>query len=101
MQNSQLELLVKSTVNAWQGQNKKVDDLIAKLSDEQWNADTAPGRNSGIYLLGHSVAVNDGIIKLLGFGEKLHPELEAIFLANADKAGHAFPSLDDLKKFWK
>jgi uncharacterized damage-inducible protein DinB len=86
-------LLVKSIVNAWQGQNKKVDDLIAKLSDEQWNADTAPGRNSGIYLLGHSVAVNDGIIKLLGLGEKLHPELEATFLANGDKTGHAFPSL--------
>ncbi|MES2373576.1 MAG: DinB family protein [Bacteroidota bacterium] len=102
MQNiSQLELLVKSTINAWQGQNKKVDDLIVKLSDEQWNADTAPGRNSGIYLLGHSVAVNDGIIKLLGFGEKLHPELEAPFLTNGDKTGHVFPSLDDLKKYWK
>lgn len=102
MQNiSQLELLVKSTINAWQGQNKKVGELIAKLSDEQWNTDTAPGRNSGIYLLGHSVAVNDGIIKLLGFGEKLHPELEAPFLANGDKTGHVFPSLDDLKKYWK
>lgn len=99
--NSQLDLLVKSTINAWQGQNKKVDELIAKLSDEQWNADTAPGRNSGIYLLGHSVAVNDGIIKLLGFGEKMHPELEAPFLANGDKTGHVFPSLDDLKKYWK
>lgn len=102
MQNiSQVELLIKSTINAWQGQNKKVDDLIAKLSDEQWNADTAPGRNSGIYLLGHSVAVNDGIIKLLGFGDKLHPELEAPFLAEADKSGHVFPSLEDLKKYWK
>lgn len=97
----QTELLVKMIITAWQGQNKKVDDLIAKLSDDQWAADTAPGRNSGIYLLGHLTGVNDGMIKLLGFGEKMHPELEALFLANADKSGSTFPSLDDLKKYWK
>lgn len=99
--NSQLELLVKSIITAWQLQNKKLDDLIARLSDEQWKADTAPGRNSGIYLLGHSVAVNDGMIKLLGLGEKLHPELEQAFLSNPDKTGQAFPPLADLKKYWK
>ncbi|MES2332241.1 MAG: DinB family protein [Bacteroidota bacterium] len=98
--NSQNELLVKMIITAWQGQNKKLDELIAKLSDEQWNADTAPGRNSGTYLLGHLVAVNDGMIKLLGFGEKTHPELEAPFLANPDKSGQNFASLADLKKYW-
>ncbi len=97
----QTELLVRMIITAWQGQNKKVDDLIAKLSDDQWKADTAPGRNSGIYLLGHLTAVNDGMIKLLGFGEKTHPELEKIFLATPDKSGSTFPSLDDLKKYWK
>jgi len=73
------EVAIKIIVTAWQGQNKKLDDLIAKLSDHQWNTETAPGRNTGIYLLGHLTAVNDGMIGILGFGEKLHPELEEVF----------------------
>ena len=56
----QTELFIKMSITAWKSQNKRLDDMIAKYSDEQWNADTAPGRNSGIYLLGHSTAVNDG-----------------------------------------
>ncbi len=97
----QNETFVTMAVSGWQKENKRLDDMIAKLSDEQWRSDTAPGRNSGIYLLGHLTAVNDGMLTLLGFGERLYPELENIFLANADKAGQEMPSLDELKKYWK
>jgi hypothetical protein len=88
-------------LSAWQAQNAQVDKLIEKLTDEQWMSDTAPGRNSGIYLLGHLTAVNDGMISILGFGPKLHPELEPVFLFNKDKSGQALPSLTNLKKCWK
>jgi hypothetical protein len=97
----QTELFIKMSLTAWKAQNKRLDDMIAKYSNNQWNSDTAPGRNSGIYLLGHLTAVNDAMRPLLGFGEKLYPELEALFITSADKAGHNFPSLDDLKKYWK
>jgi uncharacterized damage-inducible protein DinB len=98
--NSQNELFVSMVLSAWHAQNKRLDDLIGKLTDEQWMKETAPGRNTGNYLLGHLTAVNDGMLALLGFGEKTHPELEAIFLASADKSGQAMPSLSDLKKYW-
>ena len=98
---TQLEISIKMILAAWQAQNAQVDKLIAKLTDEQWMADTAPGRNSGIYLLGHLTAVNDGMIAILGFGEKLHPELENIFLFNKDKSGQTMPSILNLKKYWK
>lgn len=98
---TQQEVSVTIVVSAWQAQNKQVDKLITHLTDEQWMADTSPGRNSGIYLLGHLTAVNDGMIHILGFGEQLHPELEAVFLFNRDKAGLPMPSLHDLKKYWK
>jgi uncharacterized damage-inducible protein DinB len=97
----QTATFVKMAISAWQAQNKRVDDLIGKYSDDQWKADTAPGRNSGTYLLGHLTAVNDGMLTLLGFGDKLHPELEDIFLKNPDKSGLDIPSLDNLKKYWK
>jgi DinB superfamily len=97
----QQELVIKMIIAEWQKQNSRVDKLLETLSDEQLAADTAPKRNSGVYLAGHLAAVNDGMLPLLGFGTKLHPELEAVFLTNPDKSGLAAPSLDILKGYWK
>ena len=95
------ELAIKMIIAEWQKQNARLDTILDTLSDDQLSMATAPGRNTGIYLLGHLTAVNDGIITLLGFGEKRHPELESIFLANPEKAGMARPSVEELKKYWK
>jgi len=97
----QQELFIKMIVAEWQKQNARLDKLLEILSNEQLAADTAPKRNSGVYLVGHLAAVNDAMLPLLGFGEKLHPELEAVFLTNPDKSGLATPSLDTLKSYWK
>jgi hypothetical protein len=93
-------LFVKMVLDAWQTQNKRVDDLLGKISNEQLMQETAPGRNTGIYLLGHLAAVNDGLFKLLGIGERLRPELDEIFLNMPDKSGQQMPSADELKKYW-
>jgi hypothetical protein len=95
------ELAIKMIIAEWQKQNARLDKILDTLSEEQLSMATAPGRNTGIYLLGHLTAVNDGIIVLLGFGEKRHPELESIFLTNPEKAGMAQPSVEELKKYWK
>jgi len=94
------ELFVKMVVAAWDTQNKNADKLLDTLSDEQLSAEIAPGANRGIYLLGHLTAVSDGLLPLLGLGERLHPQLEEIFLKNPDKAGLEMPSVEELKKFW-
>jgi uncharacterized damage-inducible protein DinB len=87
-------------VSAWQTQNKRVNELFAKLSEEQFAKETAPGRNSGTYLVGHLAAVNDAMLSILGFGEKLYPELENIFIKNPEKSGLEKPSISELKKYW-
>ncbi len=97
----QQELLIKMVIAEWQKQNARLDQLLDILSDEQLSGPTAPGRNSGIYLLGHLTAVNDGIIPLLGFGEKLHPGLEPLFLTNPENPAVERPPLTTLKKCWK
>jgi hypothetical protein len=61
----------------------------------------APGRNSGIYLLGHLAAVNDGMLKILGFDEKKYPHLEEMFLTNPDKPGTPILSARELRDIWK
>jgi len=92
-------LFIKMVIDAWETYNKRLDKLLDSLPPEQLWADTAPGRNSGIYLAGHLLAVHDGMLPLLGFGEKLYPHLENIFLTNPDKSGFEMPSPEELKKY--
>lgn len=94
------EMIVKMVVSAWQGQNKRLDEMIAKYEDEQWLRETAPGKNTGIYLLGHLAAVNDGLTSILGFGNKLYPEMENVFLFSPDKSGQTMPAVSELKSCW-
>ena len=61
----------------------------------------APGRNSGVLPLGHLTSVTDGMLPLLGFGEKLYPELEKPFVESSDGSGLQIPSIAELRKYWK
>ncbi len=95
------ELLVKMILDAWNSQLGRTDKLFAELSDAQLEQEVAPGRNTGVYLLGHLAAVHDGMLPLLGFGEKEYPEMEAVFIRNPDKAGLPKPSIQELRARWK
>ncbi len=95
---SQASLLVKMTVAAWDTQNNYFTKLIDTLGDEQLQKEIAPGRNTGVYLLGHLVAVSDAMLPLLGWGDRLFPELEEVFIKNPDKATAAKPSVAELKE---
>ena len=46
-------LFVNMVMLAWQNQNNEVNKLLDTLSEEQLSKETAPGRNTGVYLLGH------------------------------------------------
>jgi hypothetical protein len=94
-------LFVKMVLTAWQTQNTRLDDLLSKISEDQLIKETAPGRNTGIYLLGHLAAVNDGLFEILDLGERLHPELDPVFLDNPDKSGQIIPPIDEIKQCWK
>ncbi len=51
-------------------------------------------------MLGHLIAVNDGMISLLGLGECLYPELDDLFVKNPDRAFDEIPSVAELKTKW-
>jgi|ERR1035437_2401491 hypothetical protein len=95
------QIMVKIALDAWNSQIKIADALLEKLSDEQLNHEVAPGRNRGIYLLGHLVAIHDRMLPLLGLGEQLYPQLDEPFLKNPDNAKTAMPSAKELRQFWK
>ena len=94
-------LFVKMVLLQWQIQHTRINDWLAKVSDEQMMRETAPGRNTGIYLFGHLIASNDDLFRLLGIGEKLHPELDDIFIKSPDKSGKTLPPVATLIQYWK
>ena len=95
------EVFIKMALDAWQTYLKRTDDLFNELSDEKLAREVSPGRNSGIYLLGHLTAVHDRMLPQLGLGEPLYPDLYEPFVAQPDGAVKAIPSVGDLRKYWK
>ena len=93
-------LFIKMVVSAWETQNRRISKLLETLSDTQLMDVTAPGRNSGIYLIGHLAAVSDGMFPILGWGERLRPDLEVVFVKNPDKRAGTGPALSEVKEFW-
>ena len=98
METTQPDLLVKMILMGWDAQNSYLNKLISSLTDEQFAKEIAPGKNTGVYLLGHLIAVSDGMLPLLGFGDRLFPEMEEVFIKNPDKSGQVFLSVPELKQ---
>jgi hypothetical protein len=92
--------LVASAVHAWNVNVERADKLFSGLSEQQLLNEVAPGKNRLVYLWGHLIAVHDAMHPLLALGKKLHPELEAVFLTEADKAAAQLPSSAKLKHHW-
>ncbi|MDB4915015.1 MAG: hypothetical protein JWM95_2659 [Gemmatimonadetes bacterium] len=80
---------VDAALRAWKFNVDRVEASFGKLSDEQLQAQVAPGRNRLLYLLGHLAAVHDRMLPLLGIGPRQHPELDSMFLENADSGAPA------------
>ena len=95
---TQTNLLVKMTLMAWDAQNNNLKRLINSLTDEQLAKEVSPGKNTGLYLLGHLIAVSDGMLPLLGYADRLFPDMEEMFIKNPDRSGSTFPSVTDLKQ---
>jgi len=100
-QTDERTIFIKMVLSNWQVQNGRINALFDKLSDEELAVETAPGRNTGIYLLGHMTAVHDAMLPLLGFGERLYPELDEVFVQSPDKSGLPKPSTANLREYWR
>ena len=92
---------VQISLATWSRNVRQVDDILARLSDADLEREIAPGRNRGIYLIGHLIAVHDQSAALLGMEPRSYPQYDAIFLENPDRDGQDFPSIDELRGAWK
>jgi len=93
--------LIDSALRGWQFNVERADKLFGDLSAEQLEQEVAPGKNRLIYLWGHLAAVNDGLLSMLGIGERLHPEFDGMFISNPDKSVQLTVSAQSLKAAWQ
>jgi len=94
------ELSVQVAINSWRLVVERANKTLLKLTDDQLLKEVAPGKNRLIYLWGHLTAVHDAMFPILGLGDRLHPELDAIFVSSPDKAGTQLPAARELRKYW-
>ncbi|MEO5570158.1 MAG: DinB family protein [Bacteroidia bacterium] len=97
---TQTEIILKMIFDRWNASVNNFDTLLNNLTDETLQKEIAPGKNRGIYLLGHLIAVHDEMLILLGMGEKLYPELNEPFIKSPDKATPQIPAASELRSFW-
>jgi hypothetical protein len=94
------ELSVQVAMNSWRLVLERANKTLSNLPEGELSKEVAPGRNRLIYLWGHLTAVHDAMFPILGLGERLHPELDAIFVSSPDKAGAQLPPVRELRKHW-
>ncbi len=97
---AQTELMVKMVLDRWYGSIKNFDSILSNISNEALQKQVAPGKNRGIYLLGHLIAVHDDMLVLLDMGSRQYPDLQEPFLKEADNAAAQMPSVAALKSIW-
>jgi hypothetical protein len=89
---------IDACLRAWKQNADRMQKFFAGLTEEQMQAEVAPGKNRMIYLWGHLVAVHDGLLPLLGIGPRLYPELEATFITSPDRTIAEIPSAAEINQ---
>src|SRR5260370_40118071 len=94
------QLTVTIILASWKNTMGRANKVFSELTERQFLQEGAPGRNRILYLLGHLTAVHDGLHKILGLWEHLHPELEATFVSKPCKEIETLPAIYELAKNW-
>ena len=94
------ETTLKMVFDRWYALLKNFDASLNALTDEQLQNEIAPGKNRGIYLLGHMIAIHDDMLRLLDLGDKMYPELFEPFIKSADKTVSDIPTAVTLRAYW-
>ena len=93
-------MFVDLVLRNWKQSTDRVEKFFGDQSEEDLHRESAPGRNRLIYIWGHLTAVNDALLPLLGFGPRLHPELDDMFIKNPDRAKEPISPGAEVKRCW-
>jgi hypothetical protein len=93
------EVLIPAAISSWEQVVTRIGALCLSLNEEQLSVEVAPGKNRLLYLWGHLTATHDAMFRVMRLRERLHPELDAVFIAQPDRS-MPLPTLAEIAKCW-
>jgi uncharacterized damage-inducible protein DinB len=88
----QWQMLVRDWIGGW----------LNSLSDEDLKTEISPGKNNGVYILGHLIVSDDDFSKYMGKGGYLFPEYRKMFGQNSKcLPPENYPPVSELRVAWK
>src|SRR5258708_405181 len=94
------EMLIQTAISSCEQVIKRVGTLCMSCSEEQLLVEAAPEKNRLSSFGGPLTAVNDAMFSVLRLGERLHPELDAVFIAQPDRSV-PLPTSSEIAKCWE
>jgi hypothetical protein len=94
------QTIIAAAISSWQQVIMRVGALCLSLNEEQLLVEVAPGKNRILYLWGHLTAIHDAMFTVLRLGERLHPELDAIFITQPDRS-MPLPTSAEIAQSWE
>ncbi len=78
-----------------------INETLSGLSDEDFKTELSPGKNHGVWILGHLIVSDDDFSLYMGKGDLLYPELAEVFGQGSKiQSPENYPSVGDLKARW-
>ena len=87
-------------LNSWNAIITQANTIFDAISNEDMMKEVAPNRSTGVYLLGHLIAVHDRMLPLLGIGEPMYPQLFETYLKNTDLKKYDSTTVIELREYW-
>jgi hypothetical protein len=94
------ELFAATVLFNWELALKRITAIFDRHTDADLLRPIAPGRNRGVYLLGHLLAIHDSMFPLLGLGDRRYSQLDALFIQNPDNPEAKLPPIQELRSGW-
>lgn len=78
-----------------------LNNIINILSDEEFRLEISPGKNHGVWILGHLISSDDDFSVYMGKGELLFPDYAGLFGQGSTlQPPENYPPVSELKKKW-
>ena len=79
-----------------------VNGVLSGLADEDFNLELAPGKNNGVWILGHLIVCDDDFSEYMGKDEILYPQYIELFGQHTKvQSPEKYPSVKELRESWK
>ena len=76
--------------------------IIGALSEDDLKKEISPGKNHGVWLLGHLITCEDDFALYMGKGEITYPEYQKMFAEGTKPLSFDnYPLLSEMKSKWK